>query len=456
MYASRSRTRALTVAVRIWIPLTIVAFWFALALYWSPASGATPTGKTAASDSTASDGGFRVRVREEGGTSKIEAARRALEQAKEEARRARAEARASRVPVPPEPPDQPDNPNVPEHVKFDNSDNDVVRFGEDITIPEDKVIDGNVVAIGGSVTVLGRVKGDVTAIGGTVHIKGKGIVEGDAVSMGGGVTTTDSGTVAGSNVSLGGFHMGSCPWPMLGLFGAVGTGIWIITSIVKLLLTGFFAWLLLLFIGNRMTHAVDVMSQRFGKSFLWGLLGWAAMVVAIPAGIVLLVLVGVIAIAILAITIIGIPLAILLAVALVIGIVGICVGSLVAVFVGFLNGAMYLGRRILAKNAALAGKPIVAILVGLVLLFVLRLAGQLLQLVGLLIFHPFSIALGIAAGALAVIVTTSGFGAMLLARFGTGPHGAGAVGSQWWPSSSGPAPAAPTAAPPPGGSSDAP
>jgi hypothetical protein len=109
------------------------------------------------------------------------------------------------------------------------------------------------------------------------------------------------------------------------------------------------------------------------------------------------------------------------------GIVGICVGALVAVFVGFLNGAMYLGRRILSKHAALAGKPIVAILFGLVLLFVLRLAGQLLQLVGLLVFHPLSIALGIAAGALAAIVTTSGFGAMLLSRFATGPHGAGAT-----------------------------
>ncbi|HKW50639.1 MAG TPA: hypothetical protein VJQ53_02810, partial [Candidatus Eisenbacteria bacterium] len=137
---------------RILIPLTFVAFWSALALTWSLASGATPTGKTAASDSTASDGGFRVRVREEGSTSKIEAARRALEQAKAEARRDRAIARASRVPVPPEPPDQPDqpdHPDIPKHVQFDTSDNDVVRFGEDITIPEDKVIDGNVVAIGG-------------------------------------------------------------------------------------------------------------------------------------------------------------------------------------------------------------------------------------------------------------------------------------------------------------------
>ena len=457
MHASRSRTRALTVPIQIWIPLTLVALWFALALTWSLASGATPTGKTAASDSAASDGGFRVRVREEGATSKTAAARHAIERAKEEARRAREEARASGVPEPPEAPDQPDSPDVPEHVHFDTSDNDVVRFGEDITIPEDKVIEGNVVAIGGSVTVLGRVKGDCTAIGGSVHIKGKGVVEGDAVSMGGGVTTSDSGTVAGSNVSLGGLHPGSCKfWPMVGLFGAVGTGVWILTTFVKLLLTGFFAWLALLFAGDRMTHAVDVMTTRFGKSFLWGILGWAAMVVAIPAGIVLLVLVSVIAIAILAITIIGIPLAILLAVALVIGIVGICVGALIAVYVGFLNGAMYLGRRILGKNAALASKPIVAILIGLALVFVLHLVGDLLQMFGLLVFHPLSIALGIAAGALAAIVTTSGFGAMLLTRFSTGPRGTGAVGSQWWPSS-GPTPAStPTAAPPAGGSSDAP
>ena len=399
-----------------------------------------------------------MRVREEGATSKIAAAertRRAVEEAKQAARRVREEARASGTPLPPEPPDKPDRPDTPD---FDTSDNDVVRFGEDITIPEDKVIEGDVVAIGGSVTVLGRVKGDVVAIGGSVHIKGKGVVEGDATSMGGGVTTSDSGTVAGSNVSLGGFHVGSgdkC-WPMVGFLGAVGTGLWLLKTLLQLGLTVFFAWLALLFARDRMVYAVDVMTHRFGKTFLWGLLGWAAMVIAIPTGIVLLILVSAIAIALLAITIIGIPLAILLAVALVIGIIGICVGALVAVFVGYLNGAMFLGQRILGKRVELAKKPFVAILVGLALIFVIHLAGHLLQLIGLLVFHPLAIALGIAAGALAAIVTTSGFGALLLTRLASGPRGAGAVGSQWWPSS-GPAPAgAPTAAPPTGGSSDAP
>jgi len=117
---------------------------------------------------------------------------------------------------------------------------------------------------------------------------------------------------------------------------------------------------------------------------------------------------------------------------------------------------MFLGQRILGRNAPLAKKPLAAILVGLALIFVIGLAGHLLQLVGLLVFHPLAIALGIAAGALASIVTTSGFGAMLLTRFASGPRGAGAVGSQWWPSS-GPSPAAtPAVAPPAGGSSDAP
>ena len=64
MHASRSRTRALTVAVRIWIPLTFVAFWFALALYWSPASGATPTAKTAASANKGLEGLLKTGINE--------------------------------------------------------------------------------------------------------------------------------------------------------------------------------------------------------------------------------------------------------------------------------------------------------------------------------------------------------------------------------------------------------
>ncbi len=469
MRACRSETWARCAPSLVFVAGTFLMLLAAAVFRVGLAGGAEPTRKAAAADTTKADGGFNVRVSEEGAR-----ATTTRDRARREAERARESAQGAAIPEAPEPPEPPDLPDP--DFESDASDNNVVRFGEDITIPEGKVIDGDVVALGGSVTVRGRVKGDCVAVGGAVRIEGKGVVEGDAVSMGGGVSTSDSGSVGGSNVSLGNFPgHGDRFWPMVGFFGAVGTGVWLVTALVKLALTFLFAWLALLLARERMVYAVDVMAQRFGKSFLWGLLGWAGMVVAIPTGIVVLILVSAIAIAILAITIIGIPLAILLVIALVLGIVGIVVGALITVFLGFLNGAMFLGRRILGRNAALATKPLVAILVGMALVMVLDFAGDLLQFVGLIIFHPIAIALGIAAGALAAILTTAGFGAMLVTRFASGPRGEGAAGSQWWPSKSAPASAAagggtsdapaagtpppgtPSASPPPeGGSSDAP
>ncbi len=355
-----------------------------------------------------------------------------------------------------------------------SSDNDLVRFGEDIEIPSGKVIDGDVVAIGGSVTVFGRVRGDCVAIGGAVYVKGAGVVEGDAVSMGGGgVTTSDSGSVAGSNVSLGSWnfdHAGRL-LPIAGVFGAVSTGIWLLATLVKLALTMLFAWLVILLARDRVSYAVDVMGQRFGKSFLIGLAGWAGMVITLPVAIILLVLVVAIAAAILCITIIGIPVAILLVIAMVLGVIGLVMAVVLAGFLAFLNGAMYLGRRVLAKNPTAAQKPLLAILAGLVLLVVLQAAGKLISVVGLLVFHPIAIALGIAAGALAIVLATAGLGGMLLSGFRPGP-GMGGSASQWWRpfvtvtagtassahGASGPAPVPPPSTPPPpeGGSSDAP
>ena len=479
MSASRSRTWT-RLAPREWIgPLTWLCLATILALAAGTAWGQTSTKKPAAAD-TANADGFTVRVQEDGSTSTTTMTRRDIERMKREALRAKEEARRAAEAgkgegiVPPEPPEPPDLPDIPE-IDLDSNDNNVVRFGEDITIPEGKVIDGDVVAIGGTVTVLGRVKGDCVSIGGTVKIEGKGVVEGDAVSMGGGVSTSDSGSVGGSNVSLGSWEIGHGKhfWPTVGFFGAMSVGVWLITTLLKLALTLFFAWLALLLMRERIEHATNAMTSQFGKAFLYGLLGFAGMVAAIPTGIILIVLVGAIGAAILAITIIGIPLAILLIVAMVLAIIGLVVAVFLAIFVAFLNGSMYLGRRVLATRPAAAAKPLFAILVGMALIAVLDIVGDLLGFVGVVLFHPVSIALGIAAGALAVIVTTAGLGGMVLTRFGPGPGRGFADGHQWWPPAKAPAPSAAgpapgTPAPPPphapgapeppveGGSSDAP
>jgi hypothetical protein len=166
--------------------LTLLALTAGIAAGQSGSRGSTPPDTS---------GGFRVRtVVTEGKTVRTEEERQ-----REIAEKAHKAAKAQ-VPQPPNPPGGADAPDVPEPPDFeydyDSGDNAIVRFGEDITISADKVIDGDVVAIGGDVIVYGRVKGDCVSVGGTVDVRGNGVVEGDAVSMGGGVSTSDSGTVS--------------------------------------------------------------------------------------------------------------------------------------------------------------------------------------------------------------------------------------------------------------------
>jgi hypothetical protein len=348
-----------------------------------------------------------------------------------------------------------ETPETPEPPDFDSnhsSSNDLVRFGEDIVIPAGKVIEGDVVAFGGSVTVLGRVKGSCTAIGGSVRVKGNGAVEGDAVSMGGTVSTGDSATVGGSNVSLGSIDAGRFKhWgPWMGAVGLLGTGAWLAQTIFWILLTLLFSWLSLVLFRDRLLYAGRLLTEQFGKSFLYGLLGWIGMVFAVPVGIVALVLFSVLAIVILCITIIGIPVAILVAIAMVLGVMGICVAAGYAIFLGYIEGCMFLGERVFGRRTTLT--PLLAIVIGAALLAVLDGLGDLVGTLSFFLFHPIGMLLGIAAGFLLVILSTAGLGALILGKFGTGT--APGMTNQWAFGGGpvpAPAPASPTAAPPPPG-----
>ena len=81
---------------------------------------------------------------------------------------------------------------------------DIVRFGKDIFIRAGKKIRGDVVAIGGSVYVEGRVYGDVVAVGGSVILDEGSNVRGDAVSVGGDLELLDGSYVRGDAVAFGG------------------------------------------------------------------------------------------------------------------------------------------------------------------------------------------------------------------------------------------------------------
>ena len=417
----------------------------------------------------AAEEGFDVRVIEEraGGKRTV----RVIE--RKDASGNTIEVRKPGLPEPPEPPEPPDLPD------YDHSNaNDLVRFGEDITIPADKVIDGDVVSFGGSVTVLGRVKGDCVAIGGNVYVKDRGVVQGDATSVGGSVVTSDSATVGGSNVSIGAWNVGRMRHlgPMVGAFGILGTGAWLAKTLIWALIALFFAWLSLLLFRDRFVHANQTMGERFGRSFLFGLLGWVGLVFAVPVGIVALLLFGLIAVVILCVTIIGIPVAILLLIALILGVIGIVVAAAYVSFLAYLQGGMYLGRLVLGRKPASGVNPLVAILIGIVLLGAIDAVGHLIGAVSFFIFQPIGMALGIAATFLLIVFSTAGLGAMLVSRFATSPW-VPSSGSQWGfggapapapaappgpmpPPAPGPSGAPPSASSPPppaqGGSSDAP
>ncbi|MEK7315740.1 MAG: hypothetical protein AAB011_06135 [Candidatus Eisenbacteria bacterium] len=428
----------------------------------------TTTVKSAADSASSDESGFNVRVREDATSASARArekVNRIVERAKHQAEKsaAAAEQTTTGIPEPPTPPEPPD---------FDQSEgNDYVRFGEDITIAEGRVIDGDVVAMGGSVTVLGRVKGNAVSVGGTVHVKGKGVVEGDVVSLGGGgVQTSDSASIGGSDVSVGKVDFGHMKrmWPVIGAAGLLGTGAWLVELLVGLMITLFLAWISLLLFRERLEYAAGVVHERFGRSMAMGLLGWVLLVLAIPVGIIALVLTGVIAIVILCITIIGIPVALLLVVALIIGVIGIVMGVIYAAFLAYLTGAMFLGRRVFGNRVGT--KPLLAIAAGVLLIAALKAAAEVVGALSFFAFHPVGMAFGFAASLLGFIIATAGLGAFIGVRFGKGTgrvYGgySASMGNQWGsttppppppPPAPAPGPTGPTTAPPPDGTSDAP
>lgn len=86
----------------------------------------------------------------------------------------------------------------------DNDGDSIVNFGSDIRIDRDEHIDGDVVAIGGSIYVEGEVDGDVVAIGGSVKLGSRAEVDGDVVALAGDLELRDGSRIDGDAVSVGG------------------------------------------------------------------------------------------------------------------------------------------------------------------------------------------------------------------------------------------------------------
>jgi hypothetical protein len=302
----------------------------------------------------------------------------------------------------------------PYWIKPRGRDGDLVRFGENVTVPPGRTVVGDVVAMGGDITVLGTVNGDAVAVGGSVHLRPGGQVRGETISIGGRVDNASGQGLRGSSVSL-----PSIPrWLFdFNIMNIIGQGIALIKVLFSILLAAAFAWAVNALAAERTERAVAHVRAEPGPSFLWGLgtlIGIAPSAVAVALFSALL-----------CITLIGIPVAILLLAAYVVALILLVVwGSLV--------GSAIAGRWVWRRLRSLEPEPVLlrAMLIGIVALAVPNVIGHLLRSIGFMV--PPAGALGIAIWVLGCLVTLGfwlvGIGALIATRAGMPPRLVSAIG----------------------------
>ncbi|MCK4259746.1 MAG: polymer-forming cytoskeletal protein [Halanaerobiales bacterium] len=208
------------------------------------------------------------------------------------------------------------------------ADGGIFQMVGNITVTEDKVIDGDVDALAGNITIYGTVNGNVTALAGNITIYGK--VNGDVRNTAGNVYIRNTGEVNGKVTALAGrvfqdedSKIQGSVVEMIGdessdsseiSFGNMNINIRHLRDNVFISprvpwyfymwggLTGLIGWLalgalLMLFFAGQVNRLGDIIQKRPGYYFLVGLVSY----LLVPPLMILLV-----------ITIIGIPLALLL------------------------------------------------------------------------------------------------------------------------------------------------
>lgn len=263
-------------------------------------------------------------------------------------------------------------------------DHAVVRMFSDITVEAGERVDGDVVAVLGSITVRGEVTGNVVAVGGSVALEPGAEVNGDAVAVGGVLEQEPGARVGGESVSVGflPLHFGVPTLSML--LGIVFCG-W--------LLAVFLGWLITLIAPQRTVRIGATVSRRTGLSMLLGLL-------ALPAFSVAIILMFV--------TVVGIPVGILLPVL-----------YLVMLALGHAAASAVLGSRLLRRPLT-QGSPLAAIAAGSAFVALFFAAAAVLSGPPGVI-RTVALFFGALGGLLSLGLSTIGIGAVMVSRFGSDP-----------------------------------
>jgi len=282
-------------------------------------------------------------------------------------------------------------------------DGDRVQFGSSINIREGEVVDGDVVAIGGSVTVDGEVRGDVVAVGGGMTLGPNAIVADNVVVVGGPLNRDPNSRIGGrvQTVGVGSMNFGDWRWtanPLWLFWGSmVGAAFALVFTLTRLAILCLLAALVVLFGRSYMERTADHAATETVKA---GAIGFLAQLLFLP--------VLVITIVVLVMTIIGIPLLLLLPF--------VFLGLGVVAVIGFTAVGYRLGQLLLTRMGWSTENPYSTTIAGIVLVMSPLLLARLLGLIGIFMV-PFTFGLGLIGMLLEYLAWTVGLGAVALTRF---------------------------------------
>lgn len=277
---------------------------------------------------------------------------------------------------------------------------DIVKFGESVFVAKDELVRGDLVVFGGNAMVEGRVGGNVVVIGGNIRARSGSVIKGDAVVIGGMLDEDDDVIITGERVTVNDFFPANSFW----LFSPEGRLFKFVFLPVRLFVQLVLAFLILLFLRERIVKANEHMAANYLKSFGVGLL---SSFIAVFGLIVVSVL--------LLITIIGIPLAILLWIS--------CAGILILAWTVF---AFSLGRLVANRLQIQSDSAFLMVFIGAVVINLPSVIAWGLGVGSSSLLAPLSFAFAVLGWFVKGFAYLAGIGSLIMSRFGSRPLTVGA------------------------------
>jgi hypothetical protein len=246
-------------------------------------------------------------------------------------------------------------------------DGDVVRIGGGaVNVEENERVDGDVVAIGGPVTVNGEVTGDVVAVGGGLTLGPHAVVRGEVTAVGGPLKRDPQAQVFGKVNEVGIGVNGQTISPQFNvrnmLFGSLASRVGRLTATLARVLMFILFALIVTAVGQRQVQ--QIAARIVAEPLRAGLVGLLAEILFVPVLVVTIVA--------LVISILGIPLLILVPFGIVL------IG--VVMLVGYTAAAHIAGGWTLERFGRTERNPYLVVATGIVVIAGLTLIGRLLAL----------------------------------------------------------------------------